>query len=203
MHHIRDCLPELKTQINGMMNEVVRELEALGKESSYDDGGCSSGGGGHDGDEERFLSTHQSCSPQSRLNPLLPPHTTGDPTDSLNRATLGGTMLTLLSRFASNFQSTVEGKGFTRNGVEMSELCGGARIHYIFSEIFGKSLLMIDPFESLTDEEIRTAICNANGTRPALFVPEISFDLLVKRQISRLEQPGLQCVDLVFDELLR
>ena len=49
----------------------------------------------------------------------------------------------------------------------------------------------------------RTAICNANGTRPALFVPEISFDLLVKRQISRLEQPGLQCVDLVFDELIR
>lgn len=112
-------------------------------------------------------------------------------------------MLSLLSRFASNFQSTVEGRGFTSNGVEMSELFGGARINFIFSEIFGKSLLSIDPFDGLSDEEIRTAICNANGTRPALFVPEISFDLLVKRQISRLEQPGLQCVDLVFDELLR
>ena len=30
-----------------------------------------------------------------------------------------------------------------------------------------------------------------------------SFDLLVRRQIARLEQPGLQCVDLVFDELQR
>jgi dynamin 1-like protein len=68
------------------------------------------------------------------------------------------------------------------------ELYGGARINYIFSEIFGKALMGIDPFATLTDEEIRTAICNANGTRPALFVPEISFDLLVKRQISRLEQ---------------
>lgn len=48
-----------------------------------------------------------------------------------------------------------------------------------------------------------TAICNANGPRPSLFVPEISFDLLVRRQIARLEQPGLQCVDLVFDELQR
>lgn len=99
--------------------------------------------------------------------------------------------------------SAVEGRGFTQDGVEMVELYGGARINYIFTEIFGKSLMTIDPFATLTDEEIRTAICNANGTRPALFVPEISFDLLVKRQISRLEQPGLQCVDLVFDELLR
>ena len=32
---------------------------------------------------------------------------------------------------------------------------------------------------------------------------KVSFELLVKRQIARLEQPGLQCVELVFDELLR
>ena len=32
---------------------------------------------------------------------------------------------------------------------------------------------------------------------------ESSFDLLVKKQISRLEQPGLQCVDLVYDEMIR
>jgi hypothetical protein len=36
-----------------------------------------------------------------------------------------------------------------------------------------------------------------------LFVPEILFDILVKRQISRLEQPGIQCVDLVYEELQR
>jgi Dynamin central region len=41
-------------------------------------------------------------------------------------------------------------------------------------------------------QDIRTAICNANGTRPSLFVPEMSFDLLVRKQIARLEQPGLQ-----------
>jgi len=61
----------------------------------------------------------------------------------------------------------------------------------------------LDPFEGLDDEDIRTAIANANGPRPCLFVPEIAFDLLVRRQIARLEQPGLQCVDLVFDEMQR
>tara|TARA_B110000971_G_C19675537_1_gene348655 strand:- start:110 stop:547 length:438 start_codon:yes stop_codon:yes gene_type:complete len=127
----------------------------------------------------------------------------GTPTDDISRATLGGELLSLLSKFASNFSNAVEGKGASDSGVEMNELYGGARISYIFNEIFGRSLGSIDPFDGLSDNDIRTAICNANGPRPSLFVPEISFDLLVRRQIARLEQPGLQCIDLVFDELQR
>ena len=41
------------------------------------------------------------------------------------------------------------------------------------------------------------------GTRPALFIPEASFELLVKSLIAKLESPALQCVDLVFEELLK
>ena len=41
------------------------------------------------------------------------------------------------------------------------------------------------------------------GPRPALFVPEISFELLVKRQIRRLEEPSLRCVELVHEEMQR
>ncbi len=80
---------------------------------------------------------------------------------------------------------------------------GGARISYIFHDVFSKRLDNINPFDELTDQDIRTAIRNATGPRPSLFIPEISFELLVKRQIERLQQPSLQCVDLVFDELKR
>jgi replication fork clamp-binding protein CrfC len=41
------------------------------------------------------------------------------------------------------------------------------------------------------------------GPRSALFVPEVAFEMLVKRQIARLEEPSLQCVELVYDELQR
>ena len=41
------------------------------------------------------------------------------------------------------------------------------------------------------------------GPRPALFVPEISFELLVKRQIQKLEEPSLRCVELVHEEMQR
>ena len=46
-------------------------------------------------------------------------------------------------------------------------------------------------------------ICCFQGPRPALFVPEVSFELLVKRQIRRLEEPSQRCVELVHEEMQR
>ncbi len=46
-------------------------------------------------------------------------------------------------------------------------------------------------------------ISSIQGPRPALFVPEVSFELLVKRQIRRLEEPSLRCVELVHEEMQR
>ena len=34
-------------------------------------------------------------------------------------------------------------------------------------------------------------------------MPEVSFELLVKRQIKRLEEPALRCVELVHEEMQR
>jgi len=48
-----------------------------------------------------------------------------------------------------------------------------------------------------------TAIHNAAGTRPPLFVPQVAFELLVKHQIRRLKEPAMRCVDLVYNELMR
>ncbi|PIO56400.1 hypothetical protein TELCIR_22201, partial [Teladorsagia circumcincta] len=81
--------------------------------------------------------------------------------------------------------------------------CGGARICFIFHETFGKSLESVNPLENLTQMDILTAIRNATGPRPALFVPEVAFELLVKRQIQRLEEPSLRCVELVHEEMQR
>lgn len=129
--------------------------------------------------------------------------------NSNSRSTRGAALLGLLSKFATNFGLVLDGHGAKdaankkTDGSRKTELFGGARISYIFSEVFAKSLIAVGAFDGLTDDEIRTTICNANGTRPALFVPEISFDILVRRQITRLEQPGVQCVDLVYEELQR
>ncbi|CAD6194648.1 unnamed protein product [Caenorhabditis auriculariae] len=119
----------------------------------------------------------------------------GEPVEDKNR-----TLLQIITRFATAYTSTIEG---TSRNIETTELCGGARICYIFHETFGRSLEGVNPLENLSQLDILTAIRNATGPRPALFVPEVSFELLVKRQIQRLEDPSLRCVELVHEEMQR
>jgi hypothetical protein len=91
MHHIRDCLPDIKSRINSMMIDVQRELEALGRAPLPTQ------------PQEAYLhDIPDTCGNRSDEGWLAV--CAGDPTDALSRATLGGTMLGLLSRFANNFQ---------------------------------------------------------------------------------------------------
>ncbi|XP_013628638.1 PREDICTED: dynamin-related protein 3A-like isoform X2 [Brassica oleracea var. oleracea] len=112
----------------------------------------------------------------------------------------GAVLLNFLSKYCEAYSSLLEGKG---EEMSTSELSGGARIHYIFQSIFVKSLEEVDPCEDLTDDDIRTAIQNATGPKSALFVPDVPFQVLVKRQISRLLDPSLQCARFIFDELVK
>ncbi|KAJ5160651.1 Dynamin-related protein dnm1 [Penicillium canariense] len=112
----------------------------------------------------------------------------------------GSLILQLMTRFASSFISSIDG---TSSEISTKELCGGARIYYIFNEVFGNSLETIDPTHNLTVSDIRTAIRNSTGPRPSLFVPELAFDLLVKPQIKLLEAPAQRCVELVYEELIK
>lgn len=105
-----------------------------------------------------------------------------------------------MTEFSRDFVSSIDG---TSLEISTKELCGGARVYYIFNEVFGHALQSIDPTENLSLSDIRTAIRNSTGPRPSLFVPEVAFDLLVKPQIKLLEAPGLRCVELVYEELMK
>ncbi|KAG5652735.1 hypothetical protein H0H81_003934 [Sphagnurus paluster] len=112
----------------------------------------------------------------------------------------GALILRLMTQFARDFVSSIEG---TKVDISTKELSGGARIYYIFNDVFGQALASIDSTQNLENQDIRTAIRNSMGPRPSLFVPEIAFDLLVKPQIKLLEAPSLRCVELVYEELVK
>ncbi|KAK5944196.1 Dynamin- GTPase protein [Knufia obscura] len=112
----------------------------------------------------------------------------------------GSLILQLMTRFATSFISSIDG---TSSEISTKELCGGARIYYIFNSVFGNSLETIDPTHNLSVSDIRTAIRNSTGPRASLFVPELAFDLLVKPQIKLLEIPSQRCVELVYEELIK
>ncbi|KAG6889761.1 hypothetical protein C0995_014688 [Termitomyces sp. Mi166 len=117
-----------------------------------------------------------------------------------NQASHRSLILRLMTQFARDFVASIEG---TRVDISTKELSGGARIYYIFNDVFGQALASIDATHNLESQDIRTAIRNSTGPRPSLFVPEIAFDLLVKPQIKLLEAPSLRCVELVYEELVK
>ena len=105
-----------------------------------------------------------------------------------------------MTQFARDFVSSIDG---TSVEISTKELSGGARIYYIFYDVFGHALESLDPAKNLDTQDIRTAIRNSTGPRPSLFVPEVACDLLVKPQIKLLEAPSLRCVELVYEELVK
>ena len=54
--------------------------------------------------------------------------------------------------------------------IETNELCGGARICYIFHEAFGRTLASIDPLGGLSTIDILTALRNATVSMPTIAV---------------------------------
>lgn len=110
-------------------------------------------------------------------------------------------VLSLMTKFANTFVNSIEGTSM--NDFSTKELCGGARIYYIYNEVFGSQLALINPTHNLSVHDIRTAIRNLTGPRPSLFVPELAFDLLVKPQIRLLETPSQHCVEMVYEELMK
>ncbi|KAK8513497.1 hypothetical protein V6N13_002232 [Hibiscus sabdariffa] len=124
--------------------------------------------------------------------------TYGDVVES--KAEQGATLLNILRRYCDDFSAMVDGKS---QEMSTKELFGGARIHYLFQSMFVKLLEEVDPCEKLGDEDIAYALRNSSGLRNVLFVPEVPFEVLVKRQIAQLSDPCHQCLWIVYDELIK
>ncbi|KAK0478681.1 Dynamin central region-domain-containing protein [Armillaria luteobubalina] len=153
----------------------------------------------------RALYTRRSFLMKARLNTLMGQaqqelNSFGDAAVFGDKNQQGSLILRLMTQFARDFVSSIDG---TNIDISTKELSGGARIYYIFNDIFGHALSSIEPTHNLDDQDIRTAIRNSTGPRPSLFVPEVAFDLLVKPQIKLLEAPSLRCVELVYEELVK
>ncbi len=109
-------------------------------------------------------------------------------------------VLNIITEFCNEWRTVLDG-----NNQELSsaELSGGARISFVFHELYSNGVKAVDPFDQVKDIDIRTYLVNSSGSSPALFVGTTAFELIVKQQIRRLEDPSLKCVSLVYDELVR
>ncbi|BAO39366.1 vacuolar protein sorting-associated protein 1 [Kluyveromyces marxianus] len=109
-------------------------------------------------------------------------------------------VLSMITDFSKEYTGILDGEA---KELTSKELSGGARVSFVFHEIFKNGVYALDPFDQIKDSDIRTIMYNCSGSAPSLFVGTEAFEVLVKKQISRFEQPSLRLVTLVFDELVR
>ena len=114
--------------------------------------------------------------------------------------TINSFLLSTVFKFTSEYKKLIDGSIVNPNLNKC--YIGAAKINKIFTQNFKNEITSIDPFDTLTNEDILIVIKNTNGLKPSLFVPEAAFEVLIRQQIKRLEEPGLLCVKRVYDELL-
>lgn len=105
----------------------------------------------------------------------------------------------MVQQFGVDFEKRIEGSG---DQVDTLELSGGARINRIFHERFPFELVKMEFDEKDLRREISYAIKNIHGVRTGLFTPDLAFEAIVKKQVVKLKEPCLKCVDLVIQELI-
>ncbi|XP_073670601.1 dynamin-2 isoform X2 [Paramisgurnus dabryanus] len=108
-------------------------------------------------------------------------------------------LLQMVQQFGVDFEKRIEGSG---DQVETLELSGGARINRIFHERFPFELVKMEFDEKELRREISYAIKNIHGVRTGLFTPDLAFEVIVKKQVMKLKEPCLKCIDLVIQELI-
>jgi dynamin 1-like protein len=108
-------------------------------------------------------------------------------------------LLSLLQRFRDSVKEKLE--GCASEGTK-ADICGGARIEWIFNDHVAPYIMAVDATAQLHDERIRVTMMNMHGMNAAIFPSERVFTELAKEQILRLDAPSLRTVDFVYDELL-
>ncbi|KAI5623636.1 dynamin-2 isoform X7 [Silurus asotus] len=110
-------------------------------------------------------------------------------------------LLQMVQQFGVDFEKRIEGSG---DQVDTLELSGGARINRIFHERFPFELVKMEFDEKELRREISYAIKNIHGVRQVtgLFTPDMAFEAIVKKQIIKLKEPCLKCIDMVIQELI-
>jgi dynamin 1-like protein len=71
----------------------------------------------------------------------------------------GNIVLSVITEFTSEFRTTIDGN---TNDLSMNELSGGARISFVFHELFNNGIRSIDPFDQVKDGDIRNILYNSS-----------------------------------------
>lgn len=70
-----------------------------------------------------------------------------------------GMVLNIITEFCSDFKNVLEGHS---NDLSSYELSGGARIGFVFHELYANGIKQVDPLDQSKDDDIRVLLYNSS-----------------------------------------
>lgn len=67
--------------------------------------------------------------------------------------------MSAITEFAADFRGAIDGN---REDIAQNELSGGARISFVFHELYNNAIKSFDPFDQIKDGDIRTLLYNSS-----------------------------------------
>ena len=68
-------------------------------------------------------------------------------------------VLSVITEFTTEYRTMIDGN---TNDLSINELSGGARISFVFHELYNNGIKTIDPFDQVKDGDIRTILYNSS-----------------------------------------
>lgn len=96
--------------------------------------------------------------------------------DTGNNVVLG-----VITEFTSEFRTLIDGN---TNDLSLNELSGGARISFVYHELYNNGIRNIDPFDQVKDGDIRTILYNSS-VRLFSFLNELGLKKSHRAQLHR------------------
>lgn len=113
-----------------------------------------------------------------------------------NRDFQGVVILNIITAFSGAVSKTMEGRLASE---QQCELNGGAQIRHMLFSIYTKEIMSIDPFDAVSDQDIRTAILNSQGIKSNYLIPQDALEILIRVQIKKLLSPSLKALETILD----
>lgn len=76
-------------------------------------------------------------------------------------------VLSTITEFCNDYRTVIEG---TSNEINPNELSGGARISFVFHELYNQGIKSIDPYDQVKDGDIRTLLYNSSVRLSSHFI---------------------------------
>lgn len=71
----------------------------------------------------------------------------------------GNVILQIITEFCSEFRTAIDGNS---GDLSLNELSGGARISFVFHELYSNGVKSLDPYDQVKDADIRTILYNSS-----------------------------------------